>query len=205
MKKVTFTAIFAFVSIISFAQPRAVGLRVGFPRVDVSYQHSLSEKVFLQVDAGLGYPVLEGDKSSMSGGANFTYNWLFPIKSWTKAGAWNWYAGFGLAASGYVGSLYEGFVDTESEEFKNPGYYGSLEQYESRGWRYFISGVAVGFAGALGVEYNFKFPLQLALDYHPNISYRFSKMNNRIYTPRFDYENGLWLDNAFALSVRYRF
>jgi len=54
-----------------------------------------------------------------------------------------------------------------------------------------------GIAGMVGVEYNFKFPLQLSLDYRPLIGLGFGK----------DHELGLHTPGFYgiALGVRYKF
>ena len=116
------------------AQPRAIGARLGYG-LEFSYQHNMGEKNMLEVDAGLlGLLGVE---------AAATYDWLFPITSWTEAGEWNWYAGVG-AGGGY--------------NWAHPLVIG-----------YSIPYGFVGLAGRIGVEYNFEFPLQLSLDWRPII------------------------------------
>lgn len=69
------------------AQPRAIGIRGGYG-VDFSYQHGLGSNM-LDLEVGLaGFNGLQ---------VACTYDWIFPINSWTYAGSWNWYAGVGGA------------------------------------------------------------------------------------------------------------
>ena len=105
--------------------------------------------------------------------ATATYNWIFPFNSWTKPGSWNWYAGVGGGA-GYMWGW-------ESSFFGN--------------WYNF--GLA-GVAGMLGVEYNFKFPLQLSLEWRPLIGPTFHRGGGI----GFNYD-GLYI-SALALGVRYK-
>ena len=99
-------------------------------------------------------------------GATGVYDWIFPISSWKEAGSWNWYAGVG-------GGL---------------GLYLANKEYSSS----FFAGVA----GMIGVEYNFKFPLQLSLDYRPVIGLAFNK-------------DGMWFNSGgmygLGLGIRYKF
>ena len=54
----------------------------------------------------------------------------------------------------------------------------------------------VGVAGHVGIAYDFWFPLQLSLDYRPNIGVQFNGEN--LFNP-----NGLY--SGISLGVRYRF
>ena len=114
--------------VVAMAQPRAIGGRLT-NGVGVSYQHGFGESNMLQVD--VDFPVF-GLQAAV------TYNWIFPISSWSHAGEWNWYAGVGGGA----------------------GYYWGW-------WGTWGSSAFVGVAGMIGVEYTFNFPLQLSLDYRP--------------------------------------
>ncbi|MFY9162022.1 MAG: hypothetical protein WAN96_05980 [Paludibacteraceae bacterium] len=136
MKKLLI-AIVAFLAISAVAvnaQPRAIGARLGYG-IDFSYQHSLGERNMVQLEVGL--PAFSGIEAAA------TYDWIFPITSWTEAGEWNWYAGVG-AGGGY--------------NWAHPLVIG-----------YSITEGFVGLAGRIGVEYNFEFPLQLSLDWRPII------------------------------------
>ena len=92
MKKLlVLVALIAISAVAVNAQKRAIGARLGYG-LEFSYQHNMGEKNMLEVDAGLpGFSGIE---------AAATYDWLFPISSWQKAGSWNWYAGVG-AGAGY--------------------------------------------------------------------------------------------------------
>ena len=138
----------------SNAQPRSIGARLGY-NFDVSYQHTLTETNFIEVDAGLlGYGY--GFQASAQ------YNWLFDIP--ISKGDMNWYAGIG-AGVGFGWDNYNGF--------------------------------SVGAVPQIGFEYIFdNIPLQLSLDYKPNIGIRFYSDGVMFNTPGF-YD--------FGLSVRYVF
>ena len=83
---------------VALAQPRAIGLRLAWG-IGASYQHSIGEKNMIQVD--LDFPAYYAGIQ-----ATATYNWVFPISSWSGSGSWNWYAGVGLGA-GYMMAFYK--------------------------------------------------------------------------------------------------
>jgi len=169
MKKVVLSLVL-FASVIAVsAQPRAIGGRLGYT-AEVSYQHSFGEKNMLQLDAGFPY------YSSFQ--VTGTYNWLFPISSWTHAGSWNLYAGVGAGAG--LGWYYGHFL---------LDYYDYSDRYYSRVYGVF------GIAGIFGAEYNFKFPLQLFADYRPIIGAGVSRNSAWFHT------RGLF---NVAIGARYR-
>ena len=85
MKKIIVIAIALFTAAALYAQPRAIGGRIG-SGLELTYQHSLGNNM-VQLDFGLpGFNGLE---------AAATYDWIFPINSWQEQGSWNWYAGVG--------------------------------------------------------------------------------------------------------------
>ena len=91
MKKLSFLIIVLLATCtIALAQPRAIGGRLSYS-IGVSYQHSFGEKNMLQLD-------LEFPGFMFGAQATATYNWIFPIKSWTGPGSWNLYAGVGAGA-----------------------------------------------------------------------------------------------------------
>lgn len=97
MKKLLFTlALVLGFGLAAYAQPRAIGLRLGGD-VDASYQHQLGKNM-IEVEAGLPY-FFDGHFGFH---AAATYDWLFNFKSWEHRGEWNWYPGVGLAG-GYYG------------------------------------------------------------------------------------------------------
>ena len=78
-------------AVAAYAQPRAIGGRLGYG-LEVSYEHGLGDNM-VSVEVGLpGFYGLE---------AAATYDWLFPFKSWQNKGEWNWYAGVGAGAGFY--------------------------------------------------------------------------------------------------------
>lgn len=90
------------------------------------------------------------------------YHWV-----WNIDGGFNWFAGFGagLGSVSYDNGYRDGDFDDDSEVF-------------------------VFGAGNIGIEYNFDFPLLIALDFRPEIGSG-------------DYNNDLDLD--IALALRYQF
>ena len=93
MKKLVLLSLFIVaMATAAFAQPRAIGARIGYG-VEASYQHSLSEENMVQIDLGVpGFNAVE---------AVATYNWLNPgghMIPWEHKGEWNWYAGVGAGA-----------------------------------------------------------------------------------------------------------
>ena len=92
------TAIILIISCcaISYAQPKALGLRGGASGTEVSYQHYLSQEEFLSVDAGVdfGYNI----SGKLGAHVNGSYNFIWASPKWTKKGIWNIYAGPGVSA-----------------------------------------------------------------------------------------------------------
>lgn len=194
----------------AFAQPRAIGGRVG-SGLEFSYQHTVG-KNFVGLDAGLIYgdasicnitvtDRIDGIKekyhdSGWSGHSNMvgvetvaTYNWLFPIKAWKGKGEWNWYVGAG-AGIGYMRCW-------------------SYNYNTWRGATYTKRGADFGFAGVaarIGFEYNFWFPLQLSFDYRPLIGPIFTSESvpgGRESLVAYNL-TGLYA-GAICFGVRYRF
>lgn len=94
MKKIFLIAALILTSAtVAIAQPKAIGARLGWG-AEVSYQHTLNEKNFIEADLGL------------AGFANFgiqvtgVYNFVLGQYNWTP-GLWTWYAGPG-ASIGFV-------------------------------------------------------------------------------------------------------
>ena len=194
MKKILFAAILVMASVMAYAQPRAIGVRLG--EFDgVSYQHSLGDKNMIEIEAGFNWGNYWGNR--MVGWKNgnewhmyghniqlgVTYDWIhnFP---WEHKGEWNLYYGFG-AVGGY-------------------GWYGYTQ----------ISGKAVGadgnwgfaaVAGRIGAEYNFWFPLQISLDFRPTIGAGLAGVYDPI-KDRNVVDAGLYYDLfGLCLGVRYKF
>jgi hypothetical protein len=158
MKKYLLIAVLAIASIAAYAQPRAVGINVGYGAA-VSYQHGFGEANML--DISVTVPQFEGI------GAIVTYDWIDPFGAtvpWNNKGEWHWYMGVG-AAGGIYG-------------FQQPFWYA-------------------GVAGQFGIEYDFWFPLQLSLDWRPNIG--LVGINDA-----FGF-NTAGLYDGITLGVRYKF
>ncbi|MCL2435990.1 MAG: hypothetical protein FWD09_07645 [Lentimicrobiaceae bacterium] len=179
MKKLALLSVILMATcVVAMAQPRAIGGRLAW-NIGASYQHSLGEKNMIQVD--LDFPSYFW---GIQGTA--TYNWIFPIKSWPHAGSWNWYAGVG-AGVGY--KWYNSWLFS----------WNNWSNWDKRVYR----GVFVGVAGMIGIEYNFKFPLQLSLDWRPVVGPIIGRKYNGNIGADF-YGEGL-ITSAFALGVRYKF
>jgi hypothetical protein len=174
MKKVSILVILLIATcMIALAQPRAIGGRIGFD-IGASYQHQIGEKNMIQADLdflGCGLWGVQGTA---------TFNWLIPLVSVT-AGELNLYPGVGIGG-GYEWwrSAYEWRYDYD---------------YHRRG----LGTGFVGVAGMIGLEWCFKFPLQLSFEYRPLIGPEFYRHGD----VRF-YWNGLWT-SAVAIGVRYKF
>ena len=105
MKKIALLFVFAVaMATAAFAQPRAVGLRIGYG-AEASYQHSMGENNMIQVELGLpGFNAIE---------AAATYDWLNPgglMIPWENKGSWNWYAGVGAGVGYNWGSWYSDYA-----------------------------------------------------------------------------------------------
>lgn len=191
MKKVLFVAILAFASVMAYAQPRAIGGRLGAFN-GVSYEHGFGDSNMLEIEAGIGFAGrseywLNGYSGRMWGHtvqAAVTYDWIDPFGAkfpWEHKGEWHWYMGVG-GAGGYGWAAY--------------GYgYG----YGSYGYGYGHWGF-LGAAGRVGVEYDFWFPLQLSLDWRPTLGASLAD----------DGANGVlaglyWEMTSISLGVRYKF
>jgi len=176
MKKLFLFVFFLLATcIVVMAQPRAIGGRIGWS-LGPSYQHQIGEKNMIQADIDfIGY-------GWWGTQATVTFNWLIPLVS-VNAGELNLYPGVG------VGGGYE--------------WWGTGKLYSWGAYRWGGKGF-VGVAGMIGVEWRFKFPLQLSFEYRPLIGPAFY---NGYYTKkdRIDfYYNGLF-SSAIAFGVRYKF
>ena len=90
MKKYLFIAVLAVASLAAYAQPRAVGVRLGYG-AQVSYEHQLGQNM-VSLEVGVpGFARLE---------AACTYDWIDPFGAtvpWNEKGEWHWYMGVGAA------------------------------------------------------------------------------------------------------------
>lgn len=175
--KLLLTVVFAITgTLLSFAQPRAIGLRQGYS-IGVSYEHSLGDfnmisldlelplAMHLDIKTGVFYP-------GIGIGGVCTYDWINPFNTefpWEHKGEWNWYMGVGGGLGGYFyPNLYNQFF--------------------------------VGAAGRVGVEYNFWFPLQLSVDYRPCLGVTIQSGEHPVHFNA----PGLY-SGALAFAVRYHF
>lgn len=83
-----------FAATAAYAQPRAIGGRIG-GQFEATYQHSLGSANMVQAELGIGALFAPGIEAAA------TYDWIFPINSWQYKGEWNWYAGVGAGIGGY--------------------------------------------------------------------------------------------------------
>lgn len=107
MKKLLVILALAAVSYVANAQPRAVGLKLGYG-AEVSYQHQIKGEDFLEATLG-AYAFNTLDVAC-------TYNFMIERPQWTDKGEWGFYAGpgaalgfggaFHIAATGQVGLEY---------------------------------------------------------------------------------------------------
>jgi len=201
MKKILFVAILAAASVMAYAQPRAIGGRLGAFE-GVSYQHALGEKNMIEVELGLGVGGANswGEKDSYTNTryhytysaptlqAAFTYDWIDPFGKtfpWEHKGEWHWYMGVGAAAGyGWGGGALG---------IRAGGAYNSYSVTGTQNWGF------VGAAGRIGVEYDFWFPLQLSVDYRPVIGLGMIDMKSKTQMACH------WDVYDIALSVRYKF
>ena len=176
MKKLLLVAILAVAGVAAaVAQPRAIGLNIGYG-VDVSYQHSLGEKNM--IDLSVNIPAFSGI------GAQATYDWVNPFGTaipWNNKGEWNWSLGVGAGLGVYNPFRTYTVYDENYELVKEWG-----------------GKIYVGAVGHVGVEYNFWFPLQLSVDYRPNIGVAIAADGGAMF-------NGVGLFSGITIGARYLF
>ena len=94
MKKVLFVSLLALASVMAYAQPRAIGARLGYG-AQFSYEHQLGQNM-ISLEVGVpGFSLLE---------AACTYDWIDPFGAtvpWDQKGEWHWYMGVGGAGGVY--------------------------------------------------------------------------------------------------------
>ena len=92
MKKVLFVAVLALASVMAYAQPRAIGGRLGYG-AEFSYEHGLGNNM---ISLEVGVPFFAGIEAAC------TYDWIDPFNApvpWNEKGEWHWYMGVGGALS----------------------------------------------------------------------------------------------------------
>ena len=197
MRKTIVIVIVTLVSAaMASAQPRAIGGRFGTTSDDFVYQHSLSDKTFIELNAGFTdfWPHKDPTTSTyyLSGGVHvdFLHEWIWLTPDWTPKGEWNWFSGVGANI---------GWKWNDPHKI-----YSNGAQVATANAACFITGVI----GNIGLEYNFWFPLSLAVDYRPTLGVALGTEAGEHYNSKGDitkmrfYQDGLY---NFALSVRYKF
>jgi len=124
-------------------EKNAIGIRIGDNDGfggEVSYQRKLGSDNRLELDLGIRNSN-HYDAFKLAA----LYQWV-----WNIEGGFNWYAGVG------------GGVGTWSYDYDGPGNGPFDNDYEDDGTFLFV-------AGDIGIEYNFDFPLQLSLDFRPEL------------------------------------
>ena len=191
MKRLIFIIILSVLTACAYAQPRAMGLRVGATGLEASYEHSMSPVQFIQGDLGMDFGYNVNGRPGVR--ATAVYNFIWARPNWTTQGSWAIYAGPGLSL---------GFVDDQVPyEIGN----AIIGHYDN--------GFMIGVVGQVGVEYTFRFPLQLALEVRPcfGLHVNDGKFRDREtgLTVNYGgktgfYDNGL-LGFVPSLSIRYCF
>lgn len=146
----------------------ALGLRLGDNDGfggEISYQRKLSSNNRLELDLGWRNSNYV-DAIKLVG----LYQWV-----WNIDGGFNWYAGVG----GGVGTWsYDNNNNNNNNNFNN-----GIDD----------SGTFALVAGDIGIEYNFDVPLQLSLDFRPEIYFNSDDFRENNFGP------------DIALGIRYRF
>ena len=90
-KSLLLTALVAVLGVtMAYAQPRAVGGRLGYG-IEASYEHSVGDNM---VSVEVGVPYFTGLEAAA------TYDWIDPFGAtfpWNEKGEWHWYMGVGAA------------------------------------------------------------------------------------------------------------
>jgi hypothetical protein len=166
MKKIIFAIAFLVVSMAGVLRAQQVnsstiGLRLGYP-AEISYQMGLNTTNRLEF--GLGLRTHDYGINNESNYSTFSlsgvYQWVWDLSALSPG--FDWYAGVG-ASLGYY-----------SYSYLNNTY----------------SAIPISLLGQIGIEYNFKIPITLSLDYRPAF-----QLNG--------YGDG-FIGDGVALGVRYR-
>ena len=106
MKRIIIIAVLALAATVAYAQPRAIGGRLG-SGLEASYQHNAKgSENFHEINLGLAFIGLGVD-------AAYAYDFMIAQPEWTTKGKWGFYAG-PAANVGYSawGGLYYGGYGT---------------------------------------------------------------------------------------------
>lgn len=190
MKRILLTIIITIAAAVSsYAQPKAMGIRLGATGLEADYQHSMSRDQFIEGNLGLDFGYNANGDPGIKAAAIYNFIWARP--AWTEKGSWALYAGPGATI----------------------GYANDDVHYKAADGRnvitYLDNGFMLGICGQVGLEYSFWFPLQLSVDLRPvigmHINGGYTSSNGERYGARIGlYDNGL-LGLSPTISVRYRF
>lgn len=152
MKKIftTLVIVTAFAA-VGFAQPRAIGARLGLSE-EFSYQHSITDGMYVDLTAGAGG--IWGGWGSFD--VNASFDWSFNIK-----GIFNWFIG-PTAGFGY-GYGYNYRYYTKASH----GYHG---YHDDHYYDYPYMPFRLNIGGQIGFEWQFNIPLNLTVDWRPTIN-----------------------------------
>ena len=185
----TLTIILAGMSV--YAQPKAMGVRLGPTGFEAGYQHEIKKNQFIDGNLGLDFGTLADAHPGVKATAVYNFVWARP--AWTEQGTWALYAGPGVSI-GYVNDPDHVKIGKEVIGFNHGGF-------------------MLGICGQVGVEYTFWFPLQLSIDLRPTVGmhvggkgYKDPVTGTTLQTKAKVglYDGGL-LGFVPSLSVRYRF
>ena len=190
MKRIIIALAIVFASTFSsYAQERAGGVRIGATGFDLVYQHNITKNTFIEANMGFDFGARNNSGLKFTG----IYNMILARPAWTEMGSWALYAGAGAS----LGDVYD------------------LVKYDFTGnnRNYADNGFMLALAFQAGVEFNFDFPLQLAIDIRPMLGlhindgqFRIPRTNETIKLERKAtiYNHG-FLGLIPSISARYRF
>ena len=196
MKRILLTIIITIAAAVSsYAQPKAMGIRLGATGLEADYQHSMSRDQFIEGNLGLDFGYNANGDPGIKAAAIYNFIWARP--AWTEKGSWALYAGPG-ATIGYVNDMTvwkaSNGVDILHSTVRN--------------------GFMLGICAQVGLEYTFWFPLQLSVDLRPVVGMHVNNGvtlsdpitgGSKTYGTRVGfYDNGL-LGLVPTIAVRYRF
>jgi hypothetical protein len=166
MKKI----IFALVFVVSMAgvlraqqtNYNTIGFRLGYP-TEISYQMGLNTTNRLEFGLGLRSHGygFNNDSSYSTFSLSGVYQWVWDLSAISEG--FDWYAGVGASI----------------------GYYSYSWKNNTN------SAIPVSILGQIGIEYNFKIPVRISLDYRPAFQLNGS-------------DDG-FIGDGIALGLRYRF
>lgn len=181
-KTITLIAIICVTAMSVMAQPRAIGARGGY-NMEVSYQHSTLTGM-VEVDAGLSPFIYQKSYVIEEDGTILARNYRYGRAQLTVAYDWimdivtdlHWYIGLAAGVSWGYGEFFD------------------MPHYNSRGNLVTYSRLGLPIGGQIGIEYDFKVPLNLSLDWRPMFNVFALRQGDLV--------------NSFlniAIGVRYRF